>query len=439
MDVFISYEHQSKPIADNICAVLESRGIRCWYAPRDVYGDYATSIVEAIENCKVFVLILNCDSSNSPHVLNEVEMAYQRILKGEIAIVPFKVDAGLLSKAMEYYVKRLHWIDAVSEPLEKAIARLYEQLVPILGLRPQPAALPDPDCSAEVNLNRKNVMYYSPDDLIELKRLGMEEELLYEYEKPYYDKLLLGKSGLVALDLSVLNPHSPMRRLNRGEIDTAICLSYNAAVVKEGNDLCAKDGKLKFFEFNADEQDIAEVLPEIMKEAGVEKIDFINLTMAIMDLKNPFKVLNRIKRFMAPGGVAFVRDIDDGVVFAYPDKNEYFKKIKEFYKYDTLSGSRISGRQVFNVMKKLGAKTIRLERCGINTAAMDYDQKRMLFKSWFAFVPNDFNIMLRQDPSNAKAREVMDWLNEYYDDLEEEFFGDDFIFNSGYMFFTVWF
>ena len=258
MDVFISYEHQSKPIADNICAVLESRGIRCWYAPRDVYGDYATSIVEAIENCKVFVLILNCDSSNSPHVLNEVEMAYQRILKGEIAIVPFKVDAGLLSKAMEYYVKRLHWIDAVSEPLEKAIARLYEQLVPILGLKPQPAALPDPDCSVEVNLNRRNVMYYSPDDLIELKRLGMEEELLYEYEKPYYDKLLLGKSGLVALDLSVLNPHSPMRRLNRGEIDTAICLSYNAAVVKEGNDLCAKDGKLKFFEFNADEQDIAD-------------------------------------------------------------------------------------------------------------------------------------------------------------------------------------
>ena len=70
MDVFISYEHQSKSIADNICAVLESKGIRCWYAPRDVYGDYATSIVEAIESCKVFVLILNCDSSNSPHVLN---------------------------------------------------------------------------------------------------------------------------------------------------------------------------------------------------------------------------------------------------------------------------------------------------------------------------------------------------------------------------------
>ena len=134
MDVFISYEHESKSIADNICSVLESRGVRCWYAPRDVYGDYATSIVEAIEKCKVFVLILNHNSSESPHVLNEVEMAYKRILNGEITIIPFKVDEGILSKAMEYYVKRLHWIDAVSEPLEKSIHHLYEQLVPILGI-----------------------------------------------------------------------------------------------------------------------------------------------------------------------------------------------------------------------------------------------------------------------------------------------------------------
>ena len=53
-DVFISYVHESKSIADNICAYLENNKIRCWYAPRDVIGDYATSIVEAISNSKIF-------------------------------------------------------------------------------------------------------------------------------------------------------------------------------------------------------------------------------------------------------------------------------------------------------------------------------------------------------------------------------------------------
>ena len=76
LDVFISYEHESKSIADNIVTVLEQNKIRCWYAPRDVIGDYATSIVEAIERCKIFVIILNVKSSNSIHCLNEVEQPF---------------------------------------------------------------------------------------------------------------------------------------------------------------------------------------------------------------------------------------------------------------------------------------------------------------------------------------------------------------------------
>ncbi|WP_423948599.1 toll/interleukin-1 receptor domain-containing protein, partial [Candidatus Binatus sp.] len=35
-DVFISHSARDKPYADAICAKLESRGIRCWIAPRDV-------------------------------------------------------------------------------------------------------------------------------------------------------------------------------------------------------------------------------------------------------------------------------------------------------------------------------------------------------------------------------------------------------------------
>ncbi len=435
MDVFISYEHQSKPIADNICAVLESKGVRCWYAPRDVYGDYATSIVEAIENCKVFVLILNCSSSNSPHVLNEVEIAYKRILKGELVIVPFKVDEGLLSKAMEYYVKRLHWIDAVSAPQEQAIIQLYEQLVPILGLE-QKDDLGDTDIS-NTNLVRKNNKYYSADDLVEIKRLGLEDELLFEYEKPYYDKLLKGRKNLVALDFSTLNPRSSLKRLNRAEFDKVICMAYDQNVVNEGNDMCANVDRINFFRFDTETDDLDIVLPEVMKKCGVDKLDFVNFQMAFMDLKNPFRVLRKIKKYLAPDGLAYVRDVDDGVVFAFPDENRYFAEIKEFYKLDPLSGSRNSARQVYNTMKKLGAKEINLERCGLSTASMEYDEKRLLFKSWFSFIPNDFKQLLKKEPQNEKYKKIVKWIDENFDELEEEFFSEDFLFNSGYIFYTV--
>ena len=98
-DVFLSYEHSLKSIVDRICAELENDGIRCWYAPRDVIGDYATSIVSAIDEASVFVVLLNNESSRSPHVLNEVEMAYKRIIdkEGELTILP--LSAALVKRS----------------------------------------------------------------------------------------------------------------------------------------------------------------------------------------------------------------------------------------------------------------------------------------------------------------------------------------------------
>lgn len=437
MDVFISYEHESKSIADNICAYLEARGIRCWYAPRDVVGPYADAIVNAIEACKVFVLILNHNSSESVHVLNEVEIAYNRIMKGEITIVPFKVDEGTLSKSMEYYVKRLHWIDAVSATLEQAIGQLYQQLIPIFGLETKNVFEDRPAQTVDTNLNRKTVKYYSEDDFVEIKRLRIEENLLYSYEKEYYDGLLCGKEHLNALDFYVLDPQATYRRLKRPEIDKVVCLSYNDGIVNEGNDLYDEDTLFRFFKFDTAAQDVEAVLERAMDEMQIDGFDFVNLTMAIMDMKNPFKMLKRIKRFIKPGGVAYVRDVDDGIVFAYPDPNGLFAQFKDFYKLDSLSGSRYSARQVYNVMRKIGAKEIKLLRCGVNTSDMDYTRKRQLFDAFFTFIPNDFRRIAKEDPGNEAARDVLAWIDEHFDDMEEEFFNDDFIYNSGYMFFTV--
>ena len=176
-----------------------------------------------------------------------------------------------------------------------------------------------------------------------------------------------------------------------------------------------------------------------MQERGITGFDFLNLTMTILDLENPFKVLKKIKKYMNANSVAFVRDVDDTLVFAYPDENNLFKEFQSFYKFNKLGGFRKSGRQIYNFMKKLGAKDIRLERCGINTTGMDYEARRLLFESWFAFIPNDFGLILKENPNDATAKEVLAWVDEYYDDLEEAFFDDNFIFNAGYVMYTVWF
>lgn len=121
-DVFISYSHKDKAVADAICAKLEEDGIRCWYAPRDIVpgADWAASIIDAIKSVKVMVLIFTDYSNASKQVLREVNNA----VSNGVVIVPFKLTETLPSEGMEYYLSTVHWLDAMNRPLERSVAQL---------------------------------------------------------------------------------------------------------------------------------------------------------------------------------------------------------------------------------------------------------------------------------------------------------------------------
>jgi len=121
-DVFISYAQQDKPIADAVCAKLESRNIRCWIAPRDINPgkNFPEAIIEGIEDGKVLVVIFSSFANKSPHVTRELTHA---VNKGRI-IIPFRIEDVAPSKSMEYLIGVPHWLDAVTPPMEKHIDRL---------------------------------------------------------------------------------------------------------------------------------------------------------------------------------------------------------------------------------------------------------------------------------------------------------------------------
>jgi hypothetical protein len=130
-DVFISYAHVDKPIADGACAKLESRSIRCWMAPRDVPPgmDFPAAIIQGIEGSRVMVLIFSSHSNASPHVLREITSA---VNKG-IIIVPFRIEDIIPSKSMEYLISVPHWLDAVTPPLEQHFDHLASTIENILS------------------------------------------------------------------------------------------------------------------------------------------------------------------------------------------------------------------------------------------------------------------------------------------------------------------
>lgn len=161
-EVFISYSNKDKNVADAICATLEALPLRCWIAPRDVAAGHSwgSSIIEAIEEAKVMVMVYSGNSNISAQVIREVERA---VAKG-LVLVPFRIDATTLSKDMEYFLSASHWIDALTPPLEQHMTELGEMVRTVLFRKEkekagaksvQPPASPSPVPSKTISRSQQ--------------------------------------------------------------------------------------------------------------------------------------------------------------------------------------------------------------------------------------------------------------------------------------------
>jgi hypothetical protein len=140
-DVFLSYSSQDKPIADAACATLESRGIRCWMAPRDVRPaqDWSEAIIDAIGDCTVFLLVLSVHSNQSEQVKREVQNAV-----GEAKpLLPLRIDDVALSKHMRYFIGTPHWLDALTPPLERHLLRMADTVQGLMRSVQEKCGVPD--------------------------------------------------------------------------------------------------------------------------------------------------------------------------------------------------------------------------------------------------------------------------------------------------------
>jgi hypothetical protein len=139
-DVFISYSSTDNAAAMAVCHGLESRGFTCWIAPRDVLPgtSFEDSIIEAIKNCRIFVLIYSGRSNRSHHVENEVRIAWNR----GTPIIAFRLEDVPFNNVLNYYIGSTHWLDVQGQQMEASIVRLSGDVRQLIK-DARPAAAPE--------------------------------------------------------------------------------------------------------------------------------------------------------------------------------------------------------------------------------------------------------------------------------------------------------
>ncbi len=143
-DVFISYATEDRSTAEAICSALESSGITCWIAPRNILSgsSWAAAIVDAIPHSRLFLLVLSPHVLSSPHVETEVRTAFDRKAKDEakLPILPFQVAAVTLSDQFRYMLGGYQILDATDAPLRETLAHLLRDVKCHLAACGEPAA-----------------------------------------------------------------------------------------------------------------------------------------------------------------------------------------------------------------------------------------------------------------------------------------------------------
>lgn len=426
IDFFVSYSSADKTKVVSLVESLESMGAKCWYAPRNVEGRYAKAICDAIENSKVFLLCLSKNSAKSEHVLNEIEMAYshKKFSNGDIIIEPVCIDViDIDDKDFDeimYYIRRINFIMPgninSSDSIAKEIAKNNKSM-----FGSQTAEKKERFASLYFSSSRENT------------RLDIQNKLIKKFDGDVYERVFKSYKSPKVLDIGCGNGDVLTDRFDSQNY-TLVGIDRDSSKIEEAKQ---KHNFGKFYEADLEAATFSDKLDEIMNETGVINFDIINISMVLLHLKSQCKLLRILRRVLAPEGMLIIKDIDDGINFAYPDDKQDFERIYRICANNETSGERRNGRQIYTNLMRSGYKQISLEKQGFSSIGLSYDEKEKLFDLYFKFILGDIKWMHEKYPDNPQIADDCEWYTENYDRIQDNFMMDDFVFSIGFQIYTA--
>jgi hypothetical protein len=138
-DVFISHAHKDKSVADAICEKLESAGVKCWIAGRDISADkdWRDATRNAIGSSQVVVLVLSENANAAPHIKREIAHAFYT----RRVIISFRLGNTFPRREFLFYLGKVPTLDSARPPTEQDLKALTAR---IQGLLTADAASADP-------------------------------------------------------------------------------------------------------------------------------------------------------------------------------------------------------------------------------------------------------------------------------------------------------
>ena len=130
-DVFISYSHEDRLIAEGVCGYLEGKKIRCFIDYRDIPkgATWPSAIPPAIRDSGLMLAIFSKNFNASEQTDNEISIAANR----KKPILVFRITDDNFDGTKEYFLTKSNWIEAFPDP-QKSFGELHRNICILLGM-----------------------------------------------------------------------------------------------------------------------------------------------------------------------------------------------------------------------------------------------------------------------------------------------------------------
>lgn len=442
-DVFISYKHMDSwgnttedyAIAKQLYFTLKERGIDAFFSDESLFklgkSDYKKAIDKALDFSKILIVIgTKKEYLYSGWIEYEYETFYEDILSGK------KPDANIIS-----YTKNI-----LHKDLPRTLARLQNYLVDSMSFAriadyienalkddKSNTMIPErkPEVSASVPVKERRGSVYASDYRNELERLKIQAKNASAIDRQaiqyVFEELGVGPDEKICV-LDVGSAYGFVAADRFGDDDRVgkiLCIDNNERVIERAQIMFAENEKMIFEVVDVEDDEFLENMQAILERHGIEKIHIVFSALTLHHLKNPDRVLRKIRKLVDRGTYVILRGSDDGSKLCHPGY-DLMEKIINMTLSATGVSDRLNGRKIYAQLLNSGFKDVRIFSRMKDISEFDYDDRNALFDESFSYRVHYFQKAAKANPEDEKAKYELKQMQKYLDEFENLFYENNF-------------
>lgn len=271
------------------------------------------------------------------------------------------------------------------------------------------------------------------DSAIKPERRRLKRQAAYSAEHDaksfeYAISRMSGRKELIGLDVGCADGYvTELRFKPEYGFKKVIGIDYNQTLIDRVN---AEDhGMFHYHMMNIESRSFDDDMQDLMEEEDVDAFDVIFCALTLHHLKNPSRMLMKLRRYLRKGGALIIRGVDDGAMLAYDDGG-LVEQILDDCTRQSNSSDRYHGRKYYPWLRGVGFSDIKMNYQVDDTTQMDFDAREDFFHYYFDFRLQYTLRPLNKDPQNPQFIQDHERMVANLEKLEQLFIRPDFYFST---------